>query len=258
MNGRAAVVVGAFAGILSTSHLAQAQMVMQPTPRPIVTAESEPWFNAAAPIMHACNWYYPTGPLTGFNGHEMVRSGHFQGIPLYSRKFIEPFSVIFVPLAGGWMQPYERRRAGELADTAGSSMPSFPVVRPAEQAGMEFLVQAPAPPSQLEDAGDRIALAEVGAAGATPPVGTTGIEPPAIVGPLTTARRPEGLNGVYIEFRDRRYFADGPAVAFDERVFTRIGDYHGYPVFKHRGQDTTVYIPSLAGEQGVLAPYRVR
>lgn len=223
-----------------------------------MTAENEPWFHAAAPIMHAGNWYYPTGALTSFNGNEMIRSGHFQGVPLYSRKTIEPFSVVFVPLAGGWMQPYERRRAGELADTAGSGAPSFPVVRPSEQAGMEFPVQAAAPPSYAGEAPDRIALAEVGTAVATPAVGTTGVDPAPMVGPLTTARRPEGLNGVYVEFGRRRYFADGPAVPFDAQVFTRIGEYHGFPVYRHRGQETTVYIPSLAGERTVVAPYRVR
>jgi hypothetical protein len=257
MNGRAAVVVGALAGMLLPGQAASGQMVMQPTPRPIVTAENEPWFQAAVPIMHAGNWYYPTGALTSFNANEMIRSGHFQGIPLYSRKTIEPFSVVFVPMAGGWMQPYERRRDGELADTAGSGAPSFPIVRPSEQGGLEFLVQAAAPPSQLE-ATDRIALAEVGSAATTPPVGTSGVEPAPIVGPLTTARRPEGLNGVYIEFGDRRYFADGPAVILDEQVFTRIGEYHGFPVYRHRGQETTVYIPSLSGERTLVAPYRVR
>ena len=257
MNGRAAV-VGALAGILCSTP-AISQMVMQPTPRPIVTADNEPWFHDGVPVMHAGNLYYPAGPRVGFNGNEMVRSGHFEGIPLYSRKTIEPYSVVFVPLAGGWMQPYERRRAGELADTVGSVAPSFPVVRAAEQAGMEFIgmVQAPSPPSQVGEVVDRIALAEVPSVGA-PPIGTTGVAPEPPSGPLASARRPQGLNGVYIEFGDKRYFADGPAVDFDAQAFTRVGEYYGFPVYERKGQEGTIYVPPLDGAPAVVAPYRVR
>jgi len=256
MTGRAALVVGALAAFLCSTP-AMAQMVMQSTPRPIVTADNEPWFHEGVPVMHAGNLYYPAGPRVGFNGNEMVRSGHFQGIPLYSRKTIEPYSIVFVPLAGGWMQPYERRRAGELADTVGSLAPSFPVVRPSEQAGTEFVGMAQAPPSWLGDVVDRIALAEV-PSGVAPPIGTTGVAPEPPAGPLASARRPQGLNGVYIEFGNRRYFADGPAVTFDEQAFTRVGEYRGFPVYQRKGQEGTVYIPPLSGAAGIVAPYRVR
>jgi hypothetical protein len=157
------------------------------------------------------------------------------------------------------MQPYERRRAGELADSVGSSTPSFPVVRAAEQAGMEFIggVQAPAPPSQIGETVDRIALAEIPPTDA-PPIGTTGTESTIPPGPLATARRPQGLNGVFIEYQARRYFADGPAVSFDERAFRRVGEYHGFPVYQQKGQDATLYISPLPGAPEVVAPYRVR
>ena len=259
MNSRVArFSVIALAGILFATTPVVTQMVMQPTPRPIVTAENEPWFQQGGPVIHAGNLYSPAGPRVNFNGNEMVRTGHFQGIPLYSRKTIEPFSVVFVPLAGGWMQPYERRRAGELADTVGSSTPSFPVVRAAEQAGMDLgPVQAQAPPSYLGEIVDRIALAEVGPAPG-PPVGTVGAEPALPLGPLVTARRPEGLNGVFIEYRNRRYFADGPAVSLDEKTFKRIGEYHGFGVYQQRGNDETIYIPPLRDAAAVVAPYRLR
>ena len=78
---------------------------------------------------HLCrNFYYPAGPRVHFMPFEMVRSGDFLGIPLYSRTTIEPYSVVFIPVGGGMMQPYERRREGELAGTVGSSAPSFPVL----------------------------------------------------------------------------------------------------------------------------------
>jgi hypothetical protein len=192
-----------------------------------------------------------------FNGNEMVRSGHFQGIPLYSRTTIEPFSMVFVPLPGGWMQPYERRRAGELADTAGSTAPSFPVVRAAEQAGLMGFLQAAAPPTQLGEAVDRVALAEARSASAGPPSGTAGIAaPPA--GSAASARRPEGANGVYLEFQGRRYFAEGPVVTYDSRTFTKVGEYHGFPVYQRKGDERTVFIPPLPGPAALLAPYTLR
>jgi hypothetical protein len=263
MTGRAAIIVGALAGILAAGATPLAQMAVQPTPKPIATAENEVWYQAGVPITVAGTTYYPTGPLVYFNGNEMVRSGHFQGIPLYSRTTLEPYSIVFAPLSGGLMQPYERRRSGEIADTVGSLSPSFPVVRPAEQAGLEYvpgagMVQAQAPPSRVGEIAEREeAAAERPPVITAPPVGTTGFRP-GPTGPLETARRPQGLNGVFIELDSRRYFSDGAAVPFDEKSFTRDGEYHGFPVFRQAGQADTVYIPTRAGAPKVLTPYRAR
>ena len=262
MNGRAGMIVGALAGMLMTGSTL-AQTALQPTPKPIVTAENEVWYQAGVPITVDGNLYYPTGPLVYFNGNEMVRSGYFQGVPLYSRTTLEPYSFVFAPLSGGLMQPYERRRSGEIADTVGSLSPSFPVVRSAEQAGMEYvpgagMVQAQAPPSRVGEIAEREEVdAERPPDVTVPPVGTTGFRP-GPVGPLETARRPEGVNGVFIELDSRRYFSDGPAVPFDEKLFTRTGDYHGFPVFRQTGQADTVYIPPLGGTPKLLTPYRAR
>ena len=160
MDGRAGILVGALAGMLLTGSTPLAQTALQPTPKPIVTVENEVWYQAGMPITVNGNTYYPTGPQVYFNGNEMVRSGHFQGIPLYSRTTLEPYSIVFAPLSGGLMQPYERRRSGEIADTVGSLSPSFPVVRSAEQSGMEYvpgagMVQAQAPPSRVGEIVDR-------------------------------------------------------------------------------------------------------
>lgn len=263
MNSRAAV-VGALSIVLMAGSGVLAQITLQPTPSPIVTADNEAWYQAGVPINHAGNTYYPSGPLVHFNGNEMIRSGHYDGIPLYSRTTIEPYSFVFVPLKGGLVQPYERRRSGDLADTVGSVAPGFPVVRSAEQSRMEYvpgagMVQAPAPPSVtgVEFAGAAQSVPAEIPAPAAPAVGTTGapVTPP---GPLMTAQRPQGLNGVFIEYENRRYFADGPAVAFEETLFTRVGDYHGFPVYQQRGQEKTLYLPPLPGTPSVLAPYRAR
>lgn len=261
MNSRAGVAVGcACLGILLvTGPAVVAQMTMQPTPPPIVTADNEAWYQAGVPITHAGNTYYPTGPLVHFNGNEMVRSGHFEAVPLYARTTIEPYSMVFVPLKGGLMQPYERRRSGELADSVGSATPSFPVVRAAEQAGMEYvpgagMIQAPAPPSLS-------ALVEPAAgssAGPSAAIGTAGADVTFTRGPLVTAQRPQGLNGVFVEYDGQRYFADGPAVSFSEKTFTRVGEYYGFPVFRQRGDTKTLYLPPLRGTPTIVAPYRLR
>ena len=112
MNGRAGILVGALAGMLLTGSTPLAQTALQPTPKPIVTVENEVWYQAGMPITVNGNTYYPTGPQVYFNGNEMVRSGHFQGIPLYSRTTLEPYSIVFAPLSGGLMQPYRASAFG--------------------------------------------------------------------------------------------------------------------------------------------------
>ena len=265
MNSRAAYVfVAVLAGALVTGSSMLAQTMIQPTPKPIVTADNEVWYQAGVAITFAGNVYYPAGPIVHFNANEMVRSGHYQGIPLYTRTTIEPYSIVFVPLYGGLMQPYERRRAGDVADTAGSLTPSFPVVRSAEQSNMEYvpgagMVQAQAPPSRVGAIIDRTpieATDQPAPGGAS--VGTTGGETRVPLGPLATAKRPEGLNGVFVEYENHRYFSNGPAREFDAKSFTRIGEYHGFAVYRREGDATTIYIPPLAGPPTIVTPYRTR
>src|SRR5947208_6298554 len=106
---------------------ARAQIQYRPTDVPIVTAENESWYVNREPIQFAGDLYYPAGATVFFNGNSMVRSGHFNGVPVYTDTTIEPFSIVYVPLSRGLMQPYERRRAGDIAGTTGSRAPSFPV-----------------------------------------------------------------------------------------------------------------------------------
>jgi hypothetical protein len=265
MNGRVLfVVVAGLVGALTASQASVAQTMIQPTPKPIYTADNEVWYQAGVPITFAGNIYYPAGPIVHFNANEMVRSGHYQGIPLYSRTTIEPFSIFYVPLYGGLMQPYERRRAGDVADTTGSMTPSFPVVRSAEQSNMEYVpgagvIQAQAPPSWAGAAVDRTPIEPTDRlAGPTASVGTAGGEARVPLGPLATAKRPEGLNGVFVEYDNQRYFSDGPAREFDAKSFTRIGEYHGFAVYRRDGEKGTIYIPPLAGSPTIVAPYRAR
>ena len=115
---------------------------VQPTPAPAVTAENEPWFVSRAPLLFGGTLYFPAGPQVHFNQNEMVRTGFYGAVPVYVRTTLEPRSVIFVPLSGGVMQPYERRRSGELAGTEGSR---GAVVPDRERRGADSFAAADAP-----------------------------------------------------------------------------------------------------------------
>ncbi len=256
---------------------ARAQAITNSTPAPIVTADGEPWYLSGEPLTYEGNVYYPAGPLTAFNRNEMVRSGFYRGIPLYARTTYEPWSVVFVPLSGGFMQPYIRRRSGEIAGTLGSTNPGLPIDRDDTSRALTSAPQAPGPPTGLADTPiDRVAgaapaqPAPIGTAGradrGTAAVGTAGTTaPPAPAAsrvvvrprPLVTAARPTGVNGVYVEFDSARWYSAGSALELDSS-FRRIGEYHGFPVYG-RGEDrSTIYIPVAANVRALVAPYSKR
>ena len=150
MNRRVRLAVITIFAAFALPLTLDAQMTMRPTPYPVVTAEDERWLLSGEPITSDGVVYYPTGAQVYFNPYEMVRSGYYRGVPLYSKTTLEPYSVVFVPLPGGLMQPYERRREGDVAGTAGSTVPSFPVTRDVE--GTSGLIEAPGPPTSLSGA----------------------------------------------------------------------------------------------------------
>lgn len=250
------------------------------TPQPGVTAESESWYLNGTPINFAGTIYYPSGPVVHFNRNEMVFTGLFERVPVFKRTTQEPGSVVYVPLAGGLMKPYERRRSGDLAGTVGSAAPSFPVVLPAADVtggtGPDFFGRTTAViPRPVGTAGFLYGVAEpdyrpVPVAtmdtSVPSPVGTAGLSPAALSTPLLssaparieTAQRPAGVNGVFVEFANTRWFASGPAVELDADRFSRIGDYRGFAVYEQNGNKTTIFVAAVPGEQSLIAPYQSR
>jgi len=234
----------AIAALLTLSPCAAgAQATWQPTPEPVVTAENTSWYRSGEPIEWNSARYYPAGVVQFFNGNQMVRSGFFRGIPLYVDATLEPNSIIFVPLAGGRMQPYERPRTGELAGTTGSRMPSLP-------------------PGVGEEA-TPVQLAAMLAADSSRPisqptaVGTSGrvIATPTAIRPMTTLNRPTGVNAIWVNFDGRRWFSGGKAIDYDAASLIQVGTYHGWSVYSRKGDRSTIYIPVAPGR---LAPYKVR
>ena len=260
MNLEARVLAAVAVAVLSVSPAgtSPAQVHYQPTPAPLVVADFEPWFQAGEPVVFAGNIYYQAGPQVHFKPYEMVRSGVHMGVPLYTRTTIEPYSIVYVPLAGGLMQPYERRRAGDVAGTVGSTTPSFPVITASEQAAAgpgEF--QAPTSPTGLLPSTE---LADAAAA-ERPPSRLLRAESllGVVAGPTAVPSRPGAANAIFIEYGGRRWYSAGLSIRLDPSTMRRIGEYEGFPVYARVGEDRrTIYVPVTTDASSLLAPYSSR
>ena len=243
------------------SASANAQATWQPSSAPLVTAENTTWFQAGEPIAWNGDFYYPAGAAQGFNQYQMVRSGSYRGIPLYTDTTLEPNSIVFVPLNGARMQPYERRRAGALAGTTGSRAPSLPTTIGAEGLAPVDIQQAQGPPAfvraydvtPVDEPFQAQVLPEpvIPAAGPVA-VGTSGTTPgPAQ--PVTTVLPPTGLNAIWLEYAGQRWYGVGKSIAYEASKLNEVGTYRGWTVYALKGDATrTIYIPSIPGR---LAPY---
>jgi hypothetical protein len=238
---------------------ATAQVVSRAAPPPSATAESESWYRLGEPIAFADSLYYRAGATVFFNGDTMVRTGYYNGVPLYADTTLEPYSVILVPIGNGLMQPYERRRTGDLAGTTGSRTPSFPV-EPAT--GTAPSLQAPSAPTALPvpiesaaPASPPIAVSSLGEGTTTAAATTfTPLTTPARATEIATAVRPRSNEGIWIRYDGQQWVSAGQAVAFDASRFVRVGAYAGFPVYQQRrAARDTIYVPSRAG---LVAPYR--
>ena len=238
---------------------AYAQVQSRPTEAPLVTAESEAWYAAGEPVPFAGDVYYRAGAMVFFNGNTMVRSGYFNGVPLYSDATLEPYSLIYVPLSRGRMQPYERLRRGELAGTTGSRTPSFPVALVPDQRAFPM---AGAAPTSVGPAGNALApeSGAVATAGTIPRPGETSA--PTATTPVIwlpsppemTLRRAESNDGIWLEYSGARWVSAGRAVAWNADAFQRIGEHAGFPVYAMRsGPEDVIF---LSTRPGVVAPFR--
>jgi hypothetical protein len=247
---RAAVLVATLCATFA-SGFAAAQVMSLPTPQPSVVADGEDWYRAGEPIPFVDTLYYPAGAIRHFDGNRLVRSGTHRGVPFYTDRFLEANEKLFIPLSGGLVQPYERRREGPLAGTTGSQAPSFPVQREAEAAaeaarsdivGPVVTLVEPAPPTRATQAEPPPALGTSGAVVIAP-------TPPG----LHSLNRPTGLNAVYVTYQGKRWRPAGSPVEYNETKFRAVEDYQGFPVFVLRdGGAQTIYLPSRAG---MVTPY---
>lgn len=247
------------AAVLLTPQLSRAQAYWQPTPTPIENAAREPWQVNGEAIYYQGAFYYPVGPTEFFDGNAMQRTGDYEGVPLYENRFVEPQSLLYVPVSRGQMRPYERLRYGVKGGTVGSRTGWFPIQRDVELSL-----------GKLEPVPDRFRVTSGGAQWDWPePVSAP--QPPALmslggrqapsVSPTAVIRevpRRETTNaGAFIELEGVRYFSSGKAVVNDPQRFSRTGELRGAALFRDaRGDRRTVFVEVVPG--GALAPYSRR
>ena len=279
MNSPAPRIIVATAFVISLAAAASAQVISQPTPVPIVTAENESWFLLGDPITYAGYSYYPAGAQVGFNPNEMVRSGFYLGVPIYTRTTDEPFSLVYVPVSRGFLRPYMRPRTGDVGQTAGTTAPAGAAAAFSAPATAQRAFQAAGPPSMVAGApADEMGLprAPIPAVASQPAPGF--VEAPRNVrtsatiatsgqdeatAPVPTHTRigptPQGLNGVFVQYRDRRWFSEGQAVELDRARMIEVGEYFGFPVFVDRdAPEQRIYIAVAKSGASFVAPYSER
>jgi hypothetical protein len=255
-----------FAPLLLTSLLAaapaSAQIQSRPTDQPIVTANNESWYLNREPVQFGGDLYYPAGATVFFNGNHMVRSGHYNGVPLYTDTTIEPFSIVYVPLERGMMQPYERVREGSVAGTTGSRPPSFPVAAtPTTTALPQAAAPPTAPPTTIGAIGVYTPETAVGSTGTSvpSPVGTGGLvaaAPRPVPTHMMTVTRPVNNDGLWIQYLGEKWVSAGSAVPLTSDGFRIVGNYNGFPVFGRRDKsEQIIYVPTV---EGFAAPYRLK
>jgi hypothetical protein len=261
---RSHAVAVAVAAVLLLPQLGSAQVYLWSTPVPQVTAAHEAWRTGGEPIFYAGRLYYPTGPTEYFDGQVMARTGNYKGVPLYENRTLEPYSVVFVPIGGNLMRPYERKREGELVGTVGSRTPSFPIQRDVE---ISSLMGYEEPLVDVGEVSDRISRrAQWDWPEPTPeieapplaPLSTRSAAPGTTVAIVRTVPPSETTNaGAFVEFEGARYFSSGKAQVNNPDRFTRVGEARGASVYREvKGAAQTIYVEAVPG--GALAPYTRR
>ena len=242
---------------LGLPKVGSAQVSYRPTPAPLVTAAGATWQINGEPLFFAGWFYYPTGPVVFFDGQLMTRVGEYLTVPLYADTTLEAYSRVFVPIGGAMLTPFDRRRVGPLAGTVGSTTPSWPVqvATNGPVAGARIDDQLPevlpiARPVGTTGVAD-VCACPVGTTGTVTAAGPIGSREPTAVG---SEPPPTRNTGISIRFQGSDWFSAGPAVTFLPDRFARIGDHHGFPVYRDKqGDAARIYVTVVTN--GPVAPY---
>ena len=246
-----------------------AQMISRPTDAPTVSAVGQSWYQLREPILYAGEAYYPARRHGLLQRQPDGPHGSLQRGAGVRGRDARPVSVVYVPIGGGQLKPYERLRRGDLAGTTGTTLPSFPIaLRPdgpvaAMAAGaptnlplsvgaigaftpevtppVVFVpaVSTAAPACSCEQA------AAAAVAAAVPPVPTDRVA-------VLSVRRPDNNDGVWIRFDGATWVSTGVAEPFTA-AFTQVGELAGFPVYRKQDGGNVIYVESRGS---ALAPYR--
>jgi hypothetical protein len=173
------------------------------------------------PVVLGGTSYYPSGPTVFFDGAVMVRSSSFKGVPIYVDGTRDPYNIVYVPIGGKLMRPYERRRTDQVADT---------------------LAPPPATaPAEVEEATGESAVAQAPPGDRQPP----SVRPPTS-GNAVSAVPPGANRGIWIVFDNKVWILAGrqPYVA----SFTSDGTYHGFRVYRNPTRPGEIYVSSGVGD----------
>jgi hypothetical protein len=177
------------------------------------------------PVVLSGASYYPSGPTVFFDGAVMVRSSSFKGVPIYVDGTRDPYNVVYVPIGGKLMRPYERRRTDQAADTLAQPPASAPAE--VEEATSESAdTAAPAPPDDRQ----------------APPRTR-----PWTPGHAVSAVPPGANRGIWIVFDDKVWIL-ADRQPYSVATFTQSGTYHGFPVYRNAARRGEIYVSSGAGD----------
>jgi hypothetical protein len=196
------------------------------------------WQVDGSPLFFDGDYYCRAGATVYFDPKLMVVSGEFEGVPVIVDTTIEPNSIVYAPIGGSLLQPYERPRNGDKAGTTGSRTPSFPVSLSAERDRVRQ------PSDALEACGRPLPRVEYpNLVRAVEPENRAPVdeeirgEPPVSRGPrgsVRSAALPTSNDGIWIEFEGARWAVSGNSSALDLSRFTEVGRYRGSPVYRLR------------------------
>ena len=262
--------------LLLVATPAFAQMQSRPTDAPVVSAAGEAWYQLREPLQIGGDLFYHAGAAVFFNGNMMVRTGHYNGVPLYVDATVDSNSIVLVPIGQGRMQPYERPRRGGLSGSAGNRLSAFPIRLLGESAvmmtgttgvtGMTGMTAVA--PTQLPYSLGAIATFTPEPmrfpAIAPPPlvyeaIASTAIAataavvspPPFLAKIIISPTRAENNDGIWIQFDNQRWVVGGRAEARTSDL-QQVGTHAGFPVLRRAGTDV-IYLPT---RDGLVAPYR--
>ena len=193
-----------------------------------------------------------------FNQNEMIRSGSYRGIPLYSLKTAEPYAVLYVPM-------------DRAADAAVRTPARGRDRRNRRQ--HRAVISGPSRSCEAMDrtAGSRHRARRWLASGRRPTMSPT----PDPVGrgtgwhdrgddessdrPAHDGAQADGAQRVLHQLRGAALVQQRQGSGARGREFTRTGDYHGFPVYSSSdAQSDTIYVAVAGVAGGLLTPYSTR